>query len=97
MQAKIIFLGTGGDSIVVGKQLRASGGIILQIDDNQFHIDPGPGALVRARQERKPSLTSEKPFKDTLPSWKKIIFLFPRNDLKRLWWQYEQIAQDFGP
>lgn len=51
MQAKIIFLGTGGDSIVVGKQLRASGGIILQIDDTQFHIDPGPGALVRARQE----------------------------------------------
>ena len=51
MKAKIIFLGTGGDSIVVGKQLRASGGIILQIDDNQFHIDPGPGALVRARQE----------------------------------------------
>ncbi len=51
MKAKIIFLGTGGDSIVVGKQLRASGGIILQIDDNQFHIDPGPGALVRAKQE----------------------------------------------
>ena len=51
MKAKIIFLGTGGDSIVVGKQLRASGGFIIQIDDTQFHIDPGPGALVRARQE----------------------------------------------
>jgi len=51
MKARIVFLGTGGDSIVVGKQLRASGGIILQVDDNQFHIDPGPGALVRARQE----------------------------------------------
>jgi len=51
MQAKITFLGTGGDSIVVGKQLRASGGIILQVDDTQFHIDPGPGSLVRARQE----------------------------------------------
>ncbi len=51
MKARIVFLGTGGDSIVVGKQLRASGGIILQIDDTQFHIDPGPGALVRARQE----------------------------------------------
>ena len=51
MKAKIVFLGTGGDSIVVGKQLRASGGFILQMDDIQFHIDPGPGALVRARQE----------------------------------------------
>ena len=37
-------------------------------------------ALVRARQERKPSLTSGKPFKDTLPSWKKIIFLILRRD-----------------
>ena len=49
MESKILFLGTGGDSIVVGKQLRASGGIILQIDDNQFHIDPGPGALIMAK------------------------------------------------
>ena len=50
MQAKIIFLGTGGDSIVVGKQIRASGGIIIQVDDNQFHIDPGPGSLIMAKQ-----------------------------------------------
>jgi ribonuclease BN (tRNA processing enzyme) len=50
MGAKIIFLGTGGDALVVGKQLRASGGFILQINENQFHIDPGPGALVRAAQ-----------------------------------------------
>jgi ribonuclease BN (tRNA processing enzyme) len=46
----IIFLGTGGDSIVVGKQLRGSGGIVLQVEDYQFHLDPGPGALVRALQ-----------------------------------------------
>ena len=46
--SNIIFLGTGGDSYVVGKQLRASGGIILQIDDEQFHIDPGPGSLSMA-------------------------------------------------
>ncbi|MFH0979126.1 MAG: MBL fold metallo-hydrolase [Candidatus Woesearchaeota archaeon] len=46
----IIFLGTGGDSVVVGKQLRGSGGIILHVNDYQFHIDPGPGALVRALQ-----------------------------------------------
>lgn len=49
MQPKLIFLGTGGDAIVVGKQLRSAGGIILQVEDNQFHIDPGPGALAKAR------------------------------------------------
>ena len=46
----ITFLGTAGDSYVVGKQLRASGGIILKLDQNQFHIDPGPGSLVMAKQ-----------------------------------------------
>ncbi|MBT4824877.1 hypothetical protein HN695_01345 [Candidatus Woesearchaeota archaeon] len=49
-QPKIVFLGTGGDSIVVGKQIRGSGGIIVQVDDSQFHIDPGPGALVKAAE-----------------------------------------------
>jgi ribonuclease BN (tRNA processing enzyme) len=49
MQPKLIFLGTGGDAIVVGKQIRSSGGIILQVEDNQFHIDPGPGAVTRAK------------------------------------------------
>ncbi len=49
-QPKLLFLGTGGDALVVGQQMRASGGIILDIDDYQFHIDPGPGALVRAKQ-----------------------------------------------
>jgi ribonuclease BN (tRNA processing enzyme) len=34
----------------VGRQLRASGGIILQFGENQFHIDPGPGSLVMAKQ-----------------------------------------------
>ena len=46
----IIFLGTGGDSYVVGRQIRASGGIILQIGDDQYHIDPGPGALSMAKE-----------------------------------------------
>jgi ribonuclease BN (tRNA processing enzyme) len=50
MVSKIIFLGTGGDSFVIGKQIRAAGGIILQVDDLQFHIDPGPGALINAAQ-----------------------------------------------
>jgi ribonuclease BN (tRNA processing enzyme) len=47
--ARIIFLGTAGSSAVVSRQLRNSGGIILQVEDLQFHIDPGPGALVNAK------------------------------------------------
>jgi ribonuclease BN (tRNA processing enzyme) len=48
--ANLIFLGTAGSSAVVAKQLRASGGIIFQLEDLQFHLDPGPGALVQARE-----------------------------------------------
>ncbi len=48
--ASIVFLGTAGSSAVVSKQLRASGGIILQVEDLQFHLDPGPGALNRAKE-----------------------------------------------
>jgi ribonuclease BN (tRNA processing enzyme) len=50
MNQKIIFLGTGGDNNVVGKQKRASGGIIIKVQGFQFHIDPGPGALVKAKE-----------------------------------------------
>ncbi|MBN2567039.1 MBL fold metallo-hydrolase [Candidatus Woesearchaeota archaeon] len=49
-KSKLIFLGTGGDIYCTANQYRATGGIILITEDNQFHIDPGPGALVRARQ-----------------------------------------------
>ena len=48
--ARIIFLGTAGSSAVASKQLRSSGGIILQVEDLQFHIDPGPGSLAKAKQ-----------------------------------------------
>jgi len=48
--SSILFLGTGGDSFVIGRQLRSSGGIIIQVNDNQFHIDPGPGSLLMAKQ-----------------------------------------------
>ncbi len=41
-------MGTGADSYVVGKGIRSAGGIIIQVNDNQFHIDPGPGALQAA-------------------------------------------------
>ena len=50
MDDKIIFLGTAGDEFVVGKQLRASGGIIIQTEGYQFMIDPGPGSLVQAKK-----------------------------------------------
>jgi len=50
IKSSIIFLGTGGDSYVIGRQLRASGGIILQLDEDQYHIDPGPGSLVMAKE-----------------------------------------------
>lgn len=49
---KIIFLGTAGGRFAVLKQLRASGGIILEMDGEMIHIDPGPGALVKAVENR---------------------------------------------
>ena len=48
--ANILFLGTAGGSAVVNRQLRASGGIIIQVEDLQFHLDPGPGALNKAKE-----------------------------------------------
>jgi phosphoribosyl 1,2-cyclic phosphodiesterase len=42
------FLGTGGARWVVAKQIRSSGGFWLQADGTNVHVDPGPGALVRA-------------------------------------------------
>lgn len=53
--ARITFLGTGGGRFVLITQLRSTGGWILKMDGEMLHIDPGPGALVRAR-ERKVNL-----------------------------------------
>jgi len=50
VENKIIFLGTGGGRIVVANQIAATGGFIIQLSGYQIHVDPGPGALVRARQ-----------------------------------------------
>jgi len=52
VSSKIIFLGTGGDAFVAGKQILNSGGIIIQWEGHQLHLDPGPGALLRAREEK---------------------------------------------
>jgi phosphoribosyl 1,2-cyclic phosphodiesterase len=47
---RVVFLGTGGGRFVIINQLRATGGIILELDGQMMHIDPGPGALVRAKE-----------------------------------------------
>ena len=48
MAASVLFLGSGGARFVVARQLRASGGMWLRFGATQIHVDPGPGALVRA-------------------------------------------------
>lgn len=47
--SSIIFLGTSGGN-AVSKQIQAAGGIILQVGELQFHLDPGPGALTKAKE-----------------------------------------------
>ncbi|MCX6664723.1 MAG: MBL fold metallo-hydrolase [Euryarchaeota archaeon] len=55
----IKFLGTAGARFVVMKQLRASGGLWLTLDDTNILIDPGPGSLVRCLSS-KPKLQPQK-------------------------------------
>lgn len=43
------FLGTAGDVEVMARQQRSCGGIMLTLEQNQVHLDPGPGSLVAAR------------------------------------------------
>ncbi len=38
--------------MVVSRQLRSSGGIWIQYGETTFHLDPGPGALVKALSSR---------------------------------------------
>jgi phosphoribosyl 1,2-cyclic phosphodiesterase len=48
LESSILFLGSGGARFVVARQLRASGGMWMRFGATQIHVDPGPGALVRA-------------------------------------------------
>jgi len=48
MASNVLFLGSGGARFVVARQLRASGGMWFRFGETQLHVDPGPGALVRA-------------------------------------------------
>lgn len=45
---KVTFLGSGGGRIVVAHQLRSTSGFVINLANNQIHVDPGPGALVRS-------------------------------------------------
>jgi len=47
---KITFLGTGGGRFTTITQLRATGGWILEIGGQKISVDPGPGALVKAKE-----------------------------------------------
>jgi len=48
----LVILGSGGARIVVAKQVRATGGIWFCLNQTQFIVDPGPGALVRVTSSR---------------------------------------------
>jgi phosphoribosyl 1,2-cyclic phosphodiesterase len=48
----IKFLGTAGARFVVIKQLRSSGGFILNFDGYRIHVDPGPGAIVKLNSSK---------------------------------------------
>lgn len=49
---RIVFLGTAGARFTVFRQIRASGGIWITLDDTQILVDPGPGSLVRCLKSR---------------------------------------------
>lgn len=64
MSITVRFLGTGGARFVVARQIRASGGLWLRFGSadgttTQIHLDPGPGALVRALACIPPCVPSE--------------------------------------
>jgi ribonuclease BN (tRNA processing enzyme) len=52
MSGSIKFLGTAGARFVVIKQLRASGGLWVNLKDTNILIDPGPGTLVKCATSR---------------------------------------------
>lgn len=47
---EVTFLGTAGDCFLSGSQARGTGGVIIRFGKEQYHIDPGPGALVMAKE-----------------------------------------------
>lgn len=59
MSSSILFLGSGGARFVVARQIRASGGMWMRYGQTQIHVDPGPGALVRALSHVPPCVPGE--------------------------------------
>lgn len=49
---RIVFLGTAGARFTVFRQIRASGGFWIILNDTQVIVDPGPGALVRCLKSK---------------------------------------------
>jgi ribonuclease BN (tRNA processing enzyme) len=49
-QSQIIFLGSGSGKYLRGKQLRSTGGIVIQTLGNQIILDAGPGTICKAAQ-----------------------------------------------
>ena len=49
---QLTFLGTGGARVLVFKQILASGGLWVEMEDTRIHLDPGPGALVQATKRK---------------------------------------------
>ena len=47
---ELTYLGTGGGRVVTMLQKRATGGFVFKTEEHQIHVDPGPGAIVRAKQ-----------------------------------------------
>lgn len=47
---KLIFLGTGGGRHAAMFQIRSTGGLLVQTDKGNIHIDPGPGALSKMNE-----------------------------------------------
>lgn len=56
---KLKFLGTGGGRYVTSLQDRRTGGIIVETEETQIHVDPGPGALVYNHKETDNPLDTE--------------------------------------
>jgi len=48
----IRFLGTAGARYVVSKQIRASGGIFMELEGHSIIVDPGPGCIVRLAESQ---------------------------------------------
>ncbi len=48
--ARIFFLGSGGGRWNTIAQHRATGGFRIELEKEQVHVDPGPGAIVKCRE-----------------------------------------------